>query len=187
MSWKVLVERGNLGFSSAHFVTFEGQCEPLHGHNYGVRVEVEGALNPDSFVLDFVVLKDIVRTLCKEWDHRFLLPLANPQLRLTEHESSWEIVFEGPLTHGAVPSDGVTRYLLPKATVVALPIVNATAERLAEQFALRVAVRLRELDASGRLDRIQVGIEETETQTAFFSLDLHSDPSATPGTHAPPN
>ena len=125
MSWKVLIERGNLGFSAAHFITFEGQCEPLHGHNYGVRVEVEGELSPDHFVLDFVVLKNIVRALCKEWDHRFLLPLENPHLRLTEHENAWEVVYDGPLTHGATTSDGITRYLLPKASVVALPIANA--------------------------------------------------------------
>jgi hypothetical protein len=33
MSWKVVVGGGNLEFSSAHFITFEGECEPLHGHN----------------------------------------------------------------------------------------------------------------------------------------------------------
>ena len=43
-SWKILIERGNLGFSAAHFITMEGRCEPLHGHNYGVRVEVSGGL-----------------------------------------------------------------------------------------------------------------------------------------------
>jgi 6-pyruvoyltetrahydropterin/6-carboxytetrahydropterin synthase len=183
MSWKVLIERGNLGFSAAHFITFEGQCEPLHGHNYGVRVEVEGELTPDSYVLDFVVLKNIVRALCKEWDHRFLLPLNNPHLRLTEHEDAWEVVYNGPLTHGAAARDGVTRYLLPKAAVVPLPIDNATAERLAQQLARRIADRLREADKLEQLDRIQVGVEETEMQAAFFTLDLRTHP---PGDLSPP-
>src|SRR5947208_10966948 len=44
---KVKVEGGNLKFSSAHFITFGGKCERLHGHNYGVLVEIEGALNED--------------------------------------------------------------------------------------------------------------------------------------------
>lgn len=183
MSWKVLIERGNLGFSSAHFITFEGQCEPLHGHNYGVQVEVEGALTPDSYVLDFVVLKNIVRALCKEWDHRFLLPLDNPHLRLTEHENAWEVVFEGPLTHGAAPTDGVTRYLLPKSAVVALPIANATAEQLAQQLTRRIVDQLRAADKLERLDRIQVGVEETEMQVAFYNLDLRTHP---PGDPRPP-
>jgi 6-pyruvoyltetrahydropterin/6-carboxytetrahydropterin synthase len=177
MSWKVLIERGNLGFSAAHFITFEGQCEPLHGHNYGVRVEVEGALTPDSYVLDFVVLKNIVRMLCKEWDHRFLLPLDNPHLTLTEHEDAWEVVYDGPLTHGATTTDGRTRYLLPKAAVTPLPIDNATAERLAEQLAGRIVDRLRDVGKLEHLVRIEVGVEETEMQVAFFALDLRNHPA----------
>jgi 6-pyruvoyl tetrahydropterin synthase/QueD family protein len=174
MSWKVLIERGNLGFSAAHFITFEGQCEPLHGHNYGVRVEVAGALTPDSYVLDFIVLKNMVRALCKEWDHRFLLPLENPHLAVTEHADAWEVVFDGPLTHGAASSDGVTRYLLPRASVVPLPIDNATAERLSELLARRIADRLRSVGKLEEIDYIQVGVEETEMQAAFYMLNLRA-------------
>ena len=36
---KVKVEGGYLRFSSAHFITFGGKCERLHGHNYGVLVD----------------------------------------------------------------------------------------------------------------------------------------------------
>ncbi len=42
---KVRVEGGYLRFSAAHFITFGGKCERLHGHNYGVQVEAEGELN----------------------------------------------------------------------------------------------------------------------------------------------
>ena len=54
---KVKVEGGYLRFSSAHFITFGGKCERLHGHNYGVLVDVEGTLNEDKLVIDFTVLK----------------------------------------------------------------------------------------------------------------------------------
>jgi 6-pyruvoyltetrahydropterin/6-carboxytetrahydropterin synthase len=166
MSWKILIERGNLGFSSAHFITFDGTCEPLHGHNYGVRVEASGPLTPDSYVLDFVVLKNIVRELCKEWDHRFLLPLNNPHLRVTEHDTAWELEY-----------DAENRYLLAKTAVVPLPVDNATAERLAERLAKRIVERLRERNQGQSLARLTVGIEETEMQTAFYTLDL-SPPTA---------
>lgn len=173
MSWKILIERGNLGFSAAHFITFEGECEPLHGHNYGVRVEVSGSLTPDSYVLDFIVLKDIVRTLCKEWDHRFLLPLANPHLRVTEQTDAWVLEYE-PATQWSGGPGGPLRYVLPKWSVVPLPLDNATAERLAELLAHRIADRLLERGADATLERLVVGIEETEMQAAFFSLDLHA-------------
>lgn len=176
MSWKIQIERGNLGFAAAHFITFEGECEPLHGHNYGVRVEAVGPLTADSYVLDFVVLKRIVRDLCKQWDHRFLLPLHNPHLRVTDHGDAWEIEYTGDLS--AIPNapDAPIRYVLPKWTVVPLEVDNATAERLAEQLALRIVRELRGRGAGQALERLTVGIEETEMQTAFFSLDPREAP-----------
>lgn len=161
MAWKILIERGNLGFSAAHFITFEGKCEPLHGHNYGVRVEASGELTADSYIFDFVALKDIVRTLCKAWDHRFLLPLHNPYLAVTEQDTAWEIMYNAE-----------TSYRLPKSSVVALDVDNATAERLAEALAGRIVGALRERGIGETLRTLTVGIEETEMQTAFYTLDL---------------
>lgn len=168
MAWKILIEHGNLGFSAAHFITFEGECEPLHGHNYGVRVEAEGGLTPDSYVFDFVTLKNIVRSLCKDWDHRFLLPLGNPHLHIAERDSFWEIEY-----------DAATRYLMPKSSVVPLDVDNATAERLAETLAHRIVAALSERGVN-TLERLTVGIEETEMQVAFYTLDPQSIPREHP-------
>lgn len=173
--WKILIERGNLGFSAAHFITMEGRCEPLHGHNYGVRVEVSGGLTADSYVFDFVTLKEIVRALCKEWEHRFLLPLRNPYLDVRERAGGWEIVY-----------DAETRYVLPSSAVATLDTDNATTERLAELLAHRLVAALRARGLGGGIERIVVGVEETEMQTAFYTLDM-LDLSAGAGnaTHPP--
>ncbi len=191
MSWKIRIERGNLGFAAAHFITFGGLCEPLHGHNYGAQIELVGALTQDSYVFDFVALKDITRTLCKAWDHRFLLPLRNPNLRLTETEHEWEIVYistasaapnfsAAPQLPGAAdaPADTI-RYVLPKATVVALPVDNITAERLAQLLAEGVVAHLTQMLAEApetllALEQLTVGVAETEMQTAFYTLDLRN-------------
>jgi 6-pyruvoyltetrahydropterin/6-carboxytetrahydropterin synthase len=176
MSWKILIERGNLGFAAAHFITFEGACEPLHGHNYGVRVEAVGPLTADSYVLNFVTLKDIVRSLCKQWDHRFLLPLHNPHLRVTDRTDAWEIEYIGDLSTIPDAPDAPIRYLMPKWTVIPLAVDNATAERLAELLALRIVHELRRRGAGQALERLMVGIEETEMQMAFYSLDPREAP-----------
>lgn len=178
MSWKILIERGNLGFAAAHFITFEGECEPLHGHNYGVRVEATGPLTVDSYVLDFVVLKDVVRSLCKTWDHRFLLPLRNPHLRVTEQGESWEIEYTGDLSSIANAPSAPIRYVMPSWTVVPLDVDNVTAERLAELLATRIVHELRARGAGKTVERLSVGIEETEMQTAFYTLDLKDAPPA---------
>ena len=162
MTWKVLIERGNLGFSAAHFITFDAQtAEPLHGHNYGVRVEVTGDLNPEGYVLDFLTLKTITREMCKELDHQFLLPRQSRHLAITERPEAWELRF------------GRERYLLPRASVTALPLDNATAERLAEYLAGRIIERLRARGAAN-LESITVGVEETEMQTAFYTAHLRA-------------
>ena len=176
MSWKILIERGNLEFAAAHFITFEGECEPLHGHNYGVRVEASGPLTPDSYVLDFVVLKNVVRDLIKFWDHHFLLPLQNPHLRVTDHVDAWEIEYTGDLS--AIPNgpDSPIRYLMPKWTVVPLAVDNVTAERLAQQLALRIVHELRRRGMGQTVERLMVGIEETSMQAAFYTLDPRDVP-----------
>src|SRR5436853_5799611 len=92
---KVKVEGGYLRFSSAHFITFGGKCERLHGHNYGVLVEVEGELNDDKLVFDFTILKRLTREICQQLNHRFLLPVQNPHLDLIPSAETWEISFQG--------------------------------------------------------------------------------------------
>lgn len=159
MSFKVVVEKGNLRFDCAHFITYGGKCEHLHGHNYGVSVTVEGPLTADSYVVDFVDLKKIIRRVSETLDHRFLLPLKNPHLVLEQANEHWSIQFEG------------REYRFPARDVVPLPVDNITAERLAEYIWNEI---VRELLALGNnhLDTISIGIEEAPGQSAYFSQGL---------------
>ena len=83
-----------------------------------------GELTADSYVVDFVVMKDIVRTLIKRWDHRFLLPLQNPHLRISEQEDAWEIEFAGEEAAAFLREHGRIRYAMPKWAVVPLPVIT---------------------------------------------------------------
>lgn len=159
---KVKVEGGYLRFSSAHFITFGGKCERLHGHNYGVLVEVEGTLNEDNLVFDFTILKRLTREICQRLNHRFLLPLRNPHLQLTETPDDWEIQFQDK------------RYVFPRSDVVELPIENSTAERLAEYICRELSAMLAEYDTS-RLSTIMVGVEEAPTQMAYYRRPMHNE------------
>src|SRR6201987_5230856 len=91
---RVKVEGGYLRFSSAHFITFGGKCERLHGHNYGVLIEIEGELGDDKLVFDFTILKRLTREICQRLNHRFLLPLHNPHLELIQLPESWDMRFQ---------------------------------------------------------------------------------------------
>ncbi|MYK25936.1 MAG: 6-carboxytetrahydropterin synthase [Dehalococcoidia bacterium] len=155
---RVTVERNRLRFAAAHFATFLGECEPLHGHNYDVMVDVEGELTEDSWVWDFGDLKRLTKGIADELDHKFVLQLESRMLTIVEGKDDWEISYEDQ------------RYVFPKSDVAALPIDNSTAERLAEWFAGRLRAELAEHGASN-IKRLTVGIEEMPGQTGWYTAE----------------
>ncbi len=160
MEYRVRVERHKLKFAAAHFATFEGQCEPLHGHNYAVTIEVSGALTDDAWVIDFSALKSMGKALCDELDHKFLLQRDSRALQIDEGMSNWKVRF---LERG---------FVFPKSDVIALPVDNTTAERLAGWFAGRLREGLRARGASN-LTSLTVGVEEAPGQAGWCSVALN--------------
>lgn len=157
MTHKITLERNTLRFAAAHFTTFGGECEPLHGHNYDVLAEISGPLTGDSWVVDFSEAKRVIRDICKELDHRFLLPSRNDALQIDHRGAEYEITF------------GDRRYVVPESDVAELDIDNSTAERLAEWFAGRIMAALRDLGAEN-VESVRVGVEEMPGQAGWFEL-----------------
>jgi 6-pyruvoyltetrahydropterin/6-carboxytetrahydropterin synthase len=62
------------GFAAAHQLrNYRGKCENLHGHNYKVRVTVQGQeLNSIGLLADFTELKAALREISESLDHKFL-------------------------------------------------------------------------------------------------------------------
>ena len=58
-------------FAATHFLKdYNGKCENLHGHNYKVFAHVKGTeLNEGGMLLDFSLLKKVLKSVCKELDH----------------------------------------------------------------------------------------------------------------------
>jgi 6-pyruvoyltetrahydropterin/6-carboxytetrahydropterin synthase len=65
-------------FSAGHALRgYKGKCENPHGHNYRVRVTLEGQqLDPVGLLYDFVHLKRMLREVIGSLDHQFLNDLA---------------------------------------------------------------------------------------------------------------
>jgi 6-pyruvoyltetrahydropterin/6-carboxytetrahydropterin synthase len=160
--YRVSVTKDYLVFSSAHFITFAGhRCEGLHGHNYRVRVTIEGALNKEAwFVFDFVELKRIMKRLCDEIDHLVLLPLQSDRIKVFE---------EGETVR--VDVDGKPRYLFPRRDCSLLPIPNTTVEMLAQLLTSRLKDALGS-EATKRLTAIEMDVEENFGQTAVYRETL---------------
>ena len=110
-------------------------CERIHGHNYRVAVEVEGDLDANHYVFDFIALRDLTRAIVDELDHRMLLPdrePADPRSRTTA--PNWLARYRD------------RRWSFPEDECVLLPIANTTAELLADY----IAGRLRDAFAAPR-------------------------------------
>ena len=69
--FEVTVERS---FAAGHYLrNYRGKCEKPHGHNYKVRVTLQGRdLDQAGLLLDFKDLKAVVRAVIERLDHQMI-------------------------------------------------------------------------------------------------------------------
>ena len=160
--FSVSVSKDYLTFSAAHFLTIpDHKCESLHGHNYVVTVLVEGPVDRTTgFVVDFAVVKKVLRPVIDRIDHKVLVPAANPAV---------VIGTEGDAT--VVQYRGVRRFQFPSAHVAIVPVSDTTAELLAEYLALAVRDGLA-LEGVAGLASVLVDVEESPGQSGRYRLNL---------------
>lgn len=157
---QVSVSKESLGFSAAHFLTLRGHmCERLHGHNYRLSVTVEGAVDPATgFVVDFAVLKRVVRALVEPMDHKVLIPAASDALRVHEDGERLVVDYHWPAW-----------LVIPHTHACVLPVTNTTAELLAEYLGRQAWSAIRTEGIPG-LTRLVLEVEESTGQTASMSF-----------------
>ena len=156
-TYRVRVAKGELVFSAAHFITYEGVCERLHGHNYRVAAEVAGPLDANHYVVDFVALRDELRKIIAELDHAVLLPTESSQIRVVEEGDSVIVSYES--RHWEFPRDDCRL----------LPVANTTAELLARYLGRRLQTALAERTGGHRLS-LRIEVEECEGQSAVCEM-----------------
>ena len=156
--FKVSVRKEDLVFAAAHFITLPGhRCESLHGHNYRAGIELRGTLEADAwYVYDFVALKQVMRRLTNELDHKVLLPTTNPTVAVLAQGDSVTVSY-----------DGRPRYVFPAMDCVLLPIPNTTVEMLAEYLAGRLKSELKSTGAA-QVASLELEVEESFGQSASY-------------------
>jgi 6-pyruvoyltetrahydropterin/6-carboxytetrahydropterin synthase len=156
--FKVRVTKDHLVFCSGHFISYEGdKCERLHGHNYRATVEIEGELNEDSYVFDFIALKHRTKAITDELDHRMLLPTLNPVVRLETTATSVRVRYKD------------REWVFPRDDCVLLPIENTTAELLARYIAMKLRDDIWKQHQYAA-DILRVEVEENIGQSATCEL-----------------
>ena len=162
-SYRVRVNKDYTVFAAGHFISYDSdQVEPLHGHNYRTAVSVEGPLDQNNYVFNFVPLKRVLRAICDGLDHRLLLPTGNPLIKIESDATAYTVrVYQ-------------KTYVFPAEDVVQLPIPNTTSECLATWISEQM---LAHLEARGEslagLRAIEVEVEESFGQRAFCRRELN--------------
>ena len=158
--FRVRVTKDHLVFSAAHFITFNGNiCERLHGHNWRVAVEVAGPLDENSYVFDFIALRDATQKLVGELDHRVLLPIQHPAIHVKADDREVTATFEA------------RRWVFPREDCVLLPVANTTAELIAHWMALQLRDIIRQHPRQ-KLESLRVEIEENFGQWAMCEMAI---------------
>ncbi|NLX54284.1 MAG: 6-pyruvoyl tetrahydropterin synthase family protein [Planctomycetaceae bacterium] len=157
-SYSVRLQKECHVFSAAHFITCgDGICEPLHGHNYRVWAEVEGPLDENHYVVDFILLRDALQTITQTLDHHMLLPTSHPRIHVAASDQEVEVRF------------AQRRWVFPRSECALLPVANTTAELLAQYIGRQLLAEL-ERRAGVRPRVVRVGVDECHGQWGICTL-----------------
>lgn len=157
MEYGVRVYSKSVHFSSSHVIIGDSLVESLHGHTYSVDLKIiSKQLDSQGFVIDFSICKDLLKSICNDFDKKVLIARNNPYVTVAD-----EVRIDMPNS---------TYYKLPLSTCVILDLNNSSTEELAGYITRRIHQGLHE--KSG-IFRIETRVAELRSsQEGLFSLQL---------------
>jgi len=83
-------------FAAGHALrNYKGKCENIHGHNWRVRVVIEGErLDDTGLLVDFIDVKDLMGSVIARLDHQFLNEVAPFDVKNPSAENIAEYFYE---------------------------------------------------------------------------------------------
>ena len=161
-SFSVRIAKLEHVFSAAHFITFAGHCERLHGHNYHVAAQVDGPLDASGLVIDFLALKAQFEQILIELDHFVLLPAEHPQISVAQSAGEVTATFENH------------RWVFPAGDCRLLPLANTTAELLACHIGQSLLAAL-QTQLQFAPARLRVELDECDGQLGIYEFRPKAD------------
>jgi 6-pyruvoyltetrahydropterin/6-carboxytetrahydropterin synthase len=158
-TFRVSLEKDNLVFSAAHFITFNGNiCESIHGHNYRVKCEIVGPLDENGYVVDFIALRDALTEIVNKLDHHVVLPTKHRMIKVVDDGTEVVTTFEEK------------RWVFPSEDCVLLPIANTTAELMASYIAHELK-SLTHARFGTEIETLMVAVDENRGQWGICEID----------------
>jgi 6-pyruvoyltetrahydropterin/6-carboxytetrahydropterin synthase len=146
--------KSNIRFSSAHIIPEYEKCGRLHGHTYAVHIKISGEPDDKGIIIDFSILKNILKKITGELDHKILIPEKSKVIKIVKEKKSVKI--------NSLGND----YIFPLNDCVFLPINSTSAENLASHI---LNIILEKLSLPENVDGIEIGVDEGYGQGARIS------------------
>ncbi len=157
IQYSIQVYKQYFNFAAAHFLVFEnGEREPLHGHNYRVKIRGEVSELKSDMVFDFLDIKPIVKEVCDSLDHLVLLPKNHATMTYSCQNEQLEVTT--PLGD---------KFSFPRKDCLLLPLENTSAERLAIYINSQIRKLVKER-FQFCFQVFEVEVEETPGQSALY-------------------
>jgi len=147
--------RLRLTFSAAHMMIGHKRCGRLHGHDYAISVRLDGEPGENGMIMDFGTIKDLVRGIVKELDHKLLVAKRHKDVTIKGKTVSIK--------------SGTSVYQMPLCDCAVLDIGQTSAEELAKYVGKKLKVKLAGMD---NLTTLQVKVEEGMGQSIWYSVRL---------------
>jgi len=169
--WAIHMHKEYFKFSCAHFLIFpDGSKERLHGHNYHVDAEIEGSLGDRGLVIDFILVKPVIRELCDSLDEHWILPGEHPELEIVVgNDGHTEITYRE------------CRYRVPSDEVLVLPMNNTSAENLASWIGRELVKRITEKFGRSQIQKLRLSVSETPGQWGVYHYSDEEAPETGAG------
>ena len=142
-------------FSASHIIPGHEKCGRLHGHDYAINAKIEGDIGPNGVIMDFISVKEFLRGIASELDHRVMIPGKDRRVELMNDQVKYKLKDK--------------EFLFPRGDCILLDIEVASAETLSNFVLQRM---LDKVKFPENVRRIEIGVDEGRGQGAWTGKDL---------------
>ncbi|UCH72200.1 MAG: 6-carboxytetrahydropterin synthase [Thermoplasmatales archaeon] len=149
--------KSGIRFSSAHIIPEYKKCGKLHGHTYAIHAKINGLPDEKGIIMDFSILKEILKDVANHLDHKVLVPMKNKLVKIEKGKDDVRVTSLGKV------------YVFPLEDCAFLPINSTTAENLAKYI---MEIIIEKIALSKNIRGIEIGIDEGFGQGARISKKI---------------
>lgn len=132
-------------FSSAHVIPEYEKCGRLHGHTYAVHIKLFGKPDKKGIILDFSIIKELLKNIVKKIDHKIIIPKNSKfaNIKINDNYLNMETLGKN--------------YVFPIEDCIILPIDSTSAEKLSMYILDKFIEKIK---FYSNLSKIELGIDE---------------------------